>query len=486
MASQVPSCLLHSTLAMPTAGEQEDVKRHTADFHPSVWGDYFLNFSQDTQSLMCNAKDSEQEIELINDLQRLGVAYKFEEEIEEALHRIYVSYSSIDYNDLSIVALRFRLLRQEGYNVSPGIKFKFETYLGTHGEEHTRGSHSFHKANIYRPPMPHLDHHLARQVGRALELPMWKRIKRIEIRDYISVYEDDVSRNNVLLELAKVALFCVWKGIDVAKKLHYARDRVAELYLWILAIYFEPKYSRARLIMTKMIGLFSLIDDTYDAYGTLEELEPFSDVIQRWDVGSKNQLPGYMQVLFQAIVDTMDEIAGLLTPEESSYRVRYLRESATSLSKYGSAGAMCPPLDEYLHTALITCGYFSLTICSFGGMDQLATEDAFEWAMQFPKIIKASSVVNRMLDDIQSRQFEQKRGHVASGIDCYVKDYGVSEEEACNKFEEMVRAAWKDMNEEWLKPSPDVPRALLIRPIYLACVMEVLFMHADEYTPLHR
>jgi len=46
-----------------------------------------------------------------------------------------------------------------------------------------------------------------------------------------------------------------------------------------LGVYFEPQYSR--WITTKAIALASIIDDLYDAYGTIEELELFTSVIER-------------------------------------------------------------------------------------------------------------------------------------------------------------------------------------------------------------
>ncbi|KAL0281822.1 UNVERIFIED_CONTAM: Germacrene-D synthase, partial [Sesamum radiatum] len=58
---------------------------------------------------------SSHKLELIDSIQRLGVSYHFEEEIEKSLqcmHDTYLGCSSED-NDLRTVALRFRLLRQK-------------------------------------------------------------------------------------------------------------------------------------------------------------------------------------------------------------------------------------------------------------------------------------------------------------------------------------------------------------------------------------
>ena len=56
---------------------------------------------------------------------------------------------------------------------------------------------------------------------------------------------------------------------------------MVECYFWILGVYFEPHYAQARLILTKVISLFSLMDDIYDAYGTVEELSIYTELIQR-------------------------------------------------------------------------------------------------------------------------------------------------------------------------------------------------------------
>ena len=56
-----------------------------------------------------------------------------------------------------------------------------------------------------------------------------------------------------------------------------------ECYFWILGVYFEPKYFWARQILTKIISMTSVIDDIYDAYDTLEELNHFTEAIERFE-----------------------------------------------------------------------------------------------------------------------------------------------------------------------------------------------------------
>lgn len=68
----------------------------------------------------------EELLTLIDALQRLGVAYHFEYQINQALQSIYDNYVNNNSNngceddDLYTMALGFRLLRQQGYSVSSG------------------------------------------------------------------------------------------------------------------------------------------------------------------------------------------------------------------------------------------------------------------------------------------------------------------------------------------------------------------------------
>lgn len=67
-----------------------------------------------------------EQLELIDDLQKLGVSYHFEREIDNILTFTYHKLDKSNFReydmeyDLHANALEFRLLRQHGYNVSEG------------------------------------------------------------------------------------------------------------------------------------------------------------------------------------------------------------------------------------------------------------------------------------------------------------------------------------------------------------------------------
>ena len=64
-------------------------------------------------------------------VQRLGVVYHFEQELEEALQHICNSFH--DCNDMDgdfyNIALGFRLLRQQGYSISCGKRLRKKCYV---------------------------------------------------------------------------------------------------------------------------------------------------------------------------------------------------------------------------------------------------------------------------------------------------------------------------------------------------------------------
>ena len=78
-----------------------------------------------TMLLMDSNNKPRQKLELIDSIQRLGVSYHFQSEIDQVLENINnINYplDVVDEEDdcLYVIALWFRLLRQHGYRISCG------------------------------------------------------------------------------------------------------------------------------------------------------------------------------------------------------------------------------------------------------------------------------------------------------------------------------------------------------------------------------
>nr|ADR74194.1 (E)-beta-caryophyllene synthase [Vitis vinifera] len=536
MSTQVSEC--------PLVQIPKPENRPRAKFHPNIWGDLFITYTpEDEVSRACKEKQVEdlkdevrrelmaaagnpsQLLNFIDAVQRLGVAYHFEREIEESLQHIYDRFHDADdtNDDLYNIALRFRLLRQQGYNISCGIfnKFKDEegsfkedlisniqgmlglyeaAHLRVHGEDILEEALAFTTTHL-KAKVESLGCPLAEQVAHALKRPIRKGLERLEARWYISIYQDEAFHDKTLLKLAKLDFNLVqslhkeelsnlarwWKKLDFATKLPFARDRLVEGYFWIVGVYFEPQYLWAIRILTKIIVMTTVIDDIYDAYGTFEEIKHFTEAIERWDINSIDHLPEYMKLFYVALLDVYKEIEEEMEKERHQYRVHYAIDAMKNQVRAYFAEAKwfheqhIPTMEEYMSVALLSSGYSLLATSSFIGMGEIVSKEAFDWVISDPKIIRASTVIARFMDDMTSHKFEQERGHVASGIECYMKQCGVSEEQAYKEFHNQIVNAWLDINQECLKPTA-VPMPLLTRVLNLSRVMDVIYKEGDGYT----
>ncbi|OIT20229.1 (-)-germacrene d synthase, partial [Nicotiana attenuata] len=140
-----------------------------------------------------------------------------------------------------------------------------------------------------------------------------------------------------------------------------------------------------------------------------------------------------------------------------------------------------PTFEEYLKVALVTACYMMLSAISLVGMGEIVTKETFEWITSEPLMVKASSVVCRLMDDRVGHQFEQERGHVASAVESYIKEFGGSKQEAYAKFEKLVANGWRDINKECLYSAP-APRPVLMRVLNLTHVINLLYKDEDLYT----
>ncbi|XP_049404964.1 viridiflorene synthase [Solanum stenotomum] len=528
-------------LAIPLNNEDEIV-RPVANFSPSLWGDRFHSFSLDNQVAEKYAQEIEtlkeqtrsllsaacgttfaEKLNLIDIVERLGIAYHFEKQIEDMLDQIYKADPNFEAHDLNTLSLQFRILRQHGYNISQKFFSRFQdangkfkesfsndirgllnlyeaSHVRTHGEDILEEALVFSTAHL-ESAAPNLESPLSKQVTHALEQSLHKSIPRVETRYFISIYEEEEFKNDVLLRFAKLDYNLLqmfhkhelsevsrwWKDLDFVTTLPYARDRAVECYFWTMGVYAEPQYSQARVMLAKTIAMISIVDDTFDAYGIVKELEVYTDAIQRWDISQIDRLPEYMKVSFKALLDLYEDYEKELSKDGRSDVVHYAKERMKEIvrnyfveAKWFIEGYM-PPVSEYLSNALATSTYYLLTTTSYLGVKS-ATKEDFEWLATNPKILEANVTLCRVVDDIATYEVEKGRGQIATGIECYMRDYDVSTEVAMEKFQEMAEIAWKDVNEGILRPTP-VSTEILTRILNLARIIDVTYKHnQDGYT----
>ncbi|KAM3360295.1 5-epi-aristolochene synthase 2-like isoform X1 [Capsicum galapagoense] len=525
--------------------EEEEIIRPVANFAPSLWGNSFLSFSinnhvveqmyaqeievlkEQTRSMLLDTgRKLVETLNLIDVIERLGIAYHYEKEIDDILKKINdnSNFDEDDFNDLCTCALQFRLLRQHGYKISLKIFSKLQdengklkeslasdvlgllslyeaSHVRTHGDDILEDALAFSTTHL-ESAAPHLNSPLKEQVTHALEQSLHKGIPRVETRFFISsIYEKQEIKNDVLLRFAKLDFNLLqmlhkqelaevsrwWKDLNFMATLPYARDRAVECYFWTLGVYYEPQYSQARIMLAKTIAMISIVDDTFDSYGTVKELDTYTNVIQRWDISEIDRLPDYMKISYKALLQLYEDYEKELSSNGRSHVVYHAKQRMKEIvrsynveAKWFIKGYM-PLVSEYLSNALITSTYYLLTTTSYLGTKS-STEQDFEWLSKNPKILKANATICRVIDDIATYEVEKSRGQIATGIECYRREYGVSTEEAMIKFSEIAEAAWKDINEGMLRPSP-VTMEFLTPILNLVRLIDVVYKHnQDGYT----
>nr|QYL01195.1 terpene synthase 5 [Stevia rebaudiana] len=524
--------------------QQDAVKRPIVNFPPSVWGDQFLVYQQqeDEAGVEKVVEELKEEVrkellgalkfpnehtkllKLVDTVERLGIHYYFEEEINQALQHFYNAYS--DKWNGGATSVWFRIMRQHGYFVSSDI---FNSYKGKDGafkeplENDIEGLLELYEATYLRVPgeiilddalaftrvrlddiskNPSLSNTIiTKQIQEALKQPLQKRVPRLEALRYISFYQQQTFHNKSSLKLAKLGfnllqslhkkelnqIYKWWKGFDVPTNLPYARNRLVESYFWSLCVYFEPQYSQSRMFLAQVFAIATLLDDTYDAYGTLEELEIFTEAIKRCSIACVDVLPKKMELIYRMILEMHGDMETILLQMGKSQHLNYIKEAMMEYlgcylkeAKWANDGYI-PTMEEHKEIATTSSGYNFVLIASFAAMGEVITDETFKWALTMPPITRACCVISRVMDDIVTHEEEQERMHVASIIQCYMKEHNVTQQHVYDLFNERVEETWKEMNQESLR-CKDVKMPIIMRVINLARAMDVLYKNKIHYT----
>ncbi|XP_047953723.1 gamma-cadinene synthase-like [Salvia hispanica] len=518
------------------------IRPPTVSYKPSMWGDIFSTFSFDNQVQekyskeieeltkeiggMLMAAESTKLLILIDKIERLGVAYHFEKEIEEKLKLIYESgkeHEGVD-DDLLTTALRFRLLRQHQYAVSCDVFNKFvekdykwkpenhgndiEGILSLYEAAHVRIRNEKILDEAAKFTVDQLNQMLStldqspivkEKVQQALKHSIHRGLPVLNIRFYISIYEREGTTDELLLKLAKLnfnflqniyrkeldELTRWWDKFDLKNKLPYARDRVVECYLWGNALRYEPQYSYVRVTVAKNMQLVSIMDDTYDNYATLEEDDLFTEILERWNLDEIDVLPDFMKVVYRFIMSTYEDFVVDAEKKGKSFVVPYYRETVKQLGRaYNKEQKwimerQMPGFEEYMTNSVITSCMYVMFTSLVPGMKSI-DEAAVQWLLSEPKIVISTAKMGRTLEDLGSHERENRDGKMATVVDCYMNDKGVSKQEAISEFVELVENGWEDVTAEWAKGSSTVPKEMVELLLNYGRIAEITYNNKED------
>ncbi|CAK9169981.1 unnamed protein product [Ilex paraguariensis] len=267
-------------------------------------------------------------LQLIDDVERLGLGYRFDKDITVALNRIIaMDESNVGAEkNIHVTALKFRLLRQHDYDISQDI---FQSYKDHYDDFNVLEELKSFAMIQLEDIKGHIDKSLVEKINHALELPLHHRMCRLEARWYIDVYSKNKEANQSLLELAVLDFNMVQStlqsdlktvarnihitlnihSIGLASELNFIRNRLIECFFGTVGKIYELRFSNCRIGLTQIIALITTIDDVYDVYGSLDELQLFTDAVKRWDANAVKSFSYYMKLCFLALYNTVNEMA---------------------------------------------------------------------------------------------------------------------------------------------------------------------------------
>ncbi|KAL4620239.1 hypothetical protein ACB092_06G139100 [Castanea dentata] len=493
----------------PTSHVQDE--RRSANYQPSIWSYDFVQslksdfvdepyedrvkkVEEDVRSMINNENaDLVETLELIDDVQRLGLRHPFEKDIAKALVKLFASSKGCNERvekSLRATALSFRLLRQHGYEVSQDVFNRFKDDGGNFKEflaKDVKGMLSLYEAsylafegeNLLDEALAFTSMHLkdlkrdvsksiAEEISHALEVPLHHRMLRLEARWYIEAYSKREDANGVLLELAKLDFNIVqsvhqtelqemsrwWKGMGLAKKLSFSRDRLMECFFWTVGMAYEPQFSHLRKGLTKVTSLITAIDDVYDVYGTLDELQLFTDAVERWDINAVKNLPNCMKLSFLALYNTVNEMAYDNLKENEEDSLPYLTKAWADMLKAflqeakWSHNKDMPTFKDYLDNAWVSVSGVVILVHAYFLLNQTVTKQALGGLEKYHDLLRWPSMIFRLYNDLSTSAAELETGKTANAIHCYMRETSLSEKRACKDIRNMVDRTWKKINEE--------------------------------------
>ncbi|XP_031268178.1 (E)-beta-farnesene synthase-like [Pistacia vera] len=159
--------------------------------------------------MIMNTTDAPVEkLNLIDTLQKLCVAYNFEEEIEDALQKIYNDCDIHHYNDLHNVFEKFkdvdRKFKSSLINDVQGMLNLGEAaHFAIHGEDILDEALAF-TATQLKSVASRVSTHVAEEINHTLKFSIRKSVPRLEARFFLSTNARDDSHNKTLLKFAKL------------------------------------------------------------------------------------------------------------------------------------------------------------------------------------------------------------------------------------------------------------------------------------------
>ncbi|XP_057848440.2 sesquiterpene synthase Cad-like [Cryptomeria japonica] len=552
----------------------QSVDRRMGKYHANVWHDDFLqslsspygeaSYRERVESLIEQIKENAfnpllgdgeicpsssdllQRFFIVDAVQRLGIHRYFEKEIKVLLDYTYkywnvngISWGTQNSTaDLRSTALGFRILRLNGYHVSPEVFRNFQDENGQfvltrpveEGDNELRSVLSLYQAaeicfpgeTILREAKSFASRYLQQTLGQSHEKSQlltevdyflkfsWRsRNPRWEAWSSIQIFRQDVDSwmsmegvykipNEIcqtILEAAildfniiqaqhqiELKIISKWWTEASVNKLNFFRHRHVEYYLAYACGLYEHEFSLTRVGYAKLGTIITVIDDIFDTYGTYDELIHFKEAVINWDMSMINRFPKFMQICLQFTHETYMELADEAEKIHGPRARKWMQEYWTNLilAEFKDAEWIAtdyrPTLDEYLKNALDSSTVPVVTLFPMLLINTSLPDDILE---RIKKIELDVMLGCRLIDDCKDFQEQLENGENASWLDCYIRDNpGTTMEQALEHASILTELHMEELTKDFLFYEKDIPTCC--KKVYFDCMYRwVAFLWRD-------
>ncbi|TVT98268.1 hypothetical protein EJB05_56435, partial [Eragrostis curvula] len=467
----------------------------------------YYELKESIKDMMHKKAEPYSKLKIIDTMQRFGISYHFEEEINGVLSSISMENTNHRHmDDLPFAALRFRLLRENCFpttqetlgchnyesicikmtlqkDVDGLISLYEASCLGYEGEEILDAARTF-STSALKELMPSMMPRVRKSLALDLELPLHWRAPRLETRWSVDHNVSNISICRLLLQFAKLNFNMVqdvhqqelatvtrwWRHTALSDNLTFARDRLMECFYYATGIVWEPDTGACREMLAKVSCLILHLDDVYDAYGTMDELVLFTDAIGRWDANPNEALPEYMRALYFVIYNTSNEVADHALKEHGCSMRYHLQKVWHDISitflveakwQYGNHR---PSLQEYLENGWVSSSAPLLLLHAVPMLNSAVNLKTIAEIQNCPRLVQSASLVLRLCNDFATHSAELQRGDAPSSIAIHMAENGVNENDSRKAMQDIILKSWKIINKEAFN------NCQFSRPFTKACV----------------
>ncbi|MCD9559928.1 hypothetical protein HAX54_018305 [Datura stramonium] len=269
--------------------------------------------------------------------------------------------------------------------------------------------------------------------------PLAWRVRWYDVRRYITAQRViECNTNSMLLKLAKLNFNIIqaahqkdlkdvirwWRNLCIIEDLDFTRDRIVESFFYAVGIASEPQHGSMRKWLTKVIQLVLIIDDVYDIYGSLDDVQQFTCAIEKWDPNETKCLPKCMQICFRILRATMEEICVEIQQQKGGpSTLPYLKQGWVNFCKALLVEATwhheghIPTLKEYLDNGWISSSGSIFSSHVIYGLTNKINNETMDLCKNCQDIIYHTSVIIRLCNDQGGARERFVKQHTVVNVD---------------------------------------------------------------------